>query len=60
MAGTMLKAIMALISIGVGVGVTYVGSDILDLETDYQIIIAVVLSIATFVSLYFASKSGGQ
>jgi hypothetical protein len=51
---------MALASIGIGVGITYVASDILTLETNYQIIIAIVLTLATFVSLYFASKSGGQ
>ncbi len=54
-----MKVIIAIVAIGIGVGVTYIASDILPMDMNMQIIVGVVLTLASFVSLHFMSKGNG-
>lgn len=56
---TLVNIIFLIVSIAVGVGVTWIVSPILKLDQEIQIIVAVVLSFFTFISLYFMKKGGG-
>ncbi|MFH1394484.1 MAG: hypothetical protein ABII71_06065 [Candidatus Micrarchaeota archaeon] len=59
MASTLLKIIIAIVSIAIGIGITFISSDILTLDFNTQIIVGIVMTLASFVSLYFMSKGNG-
>jgi len=54
-----MKVIIAIVSIAIGIGITYVASSILELDFNTQLIIGVAMTLATYISLYFMSKGNG-
>ena len=58
---TWVKLILLIISIGIGVGVVYyVSGPLLPfLDEQLKIIMAIVLSLFSFIALYFIAKGGG-
>lgn len=62
--GSGLKNVLLLvISLAIGIAVTYFGSSLLQdsypLDQQTQIIIAIVLSVFSYVAFYFMTKGGG-
>ena len=54
---TIVTIILLIVAIGVGIGVTMLATPLLGgIDQQTQIVIAVVLSISSFISLYFMSK----
>ena len=57
---TIVTLILLVVAIAIGVGVTMLATPLLGgIDQQTQIIIAVVLSIFSFISLYFMSKGHG-
>ena len=57
---TIVTIILLVVAIAIGVGVTMLATPLLGgIDQQTQIIIAVVLSIFSFISLYFMSKGHG-
>ncbi|MBU0591978.1 hypothetical protein KKF81_05840 [Candidatus Micrarchaeota archaeon] len=57
---TIIKIILLIISLVIGAGVAYLGTSLIGgIDQQMKILIAIVLSLFTFVSLYFMSKGQG-
>jgi hypothetical protein len=60
MASTLVNIILLIAAIIIGVGVTYLGTSLIQgIDQQTQIIIAIVLSLFSFISLYFMAKGHG-
>ncbi|MEW6035431.1 MAG: hypothetical protein AB1529_02360 [Candidatus Micrarchaeota archaeon] len=63
MGSTLKNIILLVISLGIGAGVTFLGTSLLEpavmLDQQTQIIIAVVLTLFAYMAFYFMTKGGG-
>lgn len=57
MASTLVNILLAVVAIGIGVGITIVARSVLNLDLNMQILIGIVMTLASFTSLYFMTKS---
>lgn len=60
MGSTLLNIFLLIGSLGLGIGVTYFATSLIpDIDQQTQIIIAIVLTVFSFIALYFMSKGRG-
>lgn len=51
--------LLLLVALAIGVGMTYFSSQLINLDQQTEIIIAVVVSVFAFIALYFMAKGRG-
>lgn len=59
MARTLVNIVLAIVAIAIGIGISTVASSVLNLDFNMQIVVGVVMTLASFISLYFMTKSQG-
>ena len=58
--GTMLNVILVVISLVLGIGVTYFGTSLIPgIDDQIKIVLAIVISLFAFMALYFMTKNKG-
>ncbi len=63
MGSTLKNIVLLVISLVIGIGITYMGTSLIEpmypLDQQIQIVIAVVLTLFTYVAFYFMTKGSG-
>jgi len=57
--GSFANFLLLVGALAIGIGMTYFSSQLIKLDSQTQIIIAIVVSIFAFISLYFMAKGRG-
>ena len=58
---TAVKILLLIAAIAIGAGITYLGTTLIQgIDQQTQIIIAIVLSLFSYISLYFMAKGHGS